>query len=280
METGDLKLDMTIASVHDRVDPRITLKHLLMHTSGLPAWKPFYENFLEDLGTLRSRDAMLEMARSCEVVAPPGTQHTYSDVGFLVLLSLLETVGGARIDKLFEQHVLIPCAIKGLVWGTPDAAATEDCPVRGFVVQGRVHDLNADALGGLSTHAGLFGTAAAVSDIGERCREAVEEPEGSPLPGRALRQLWQLDGLGSHCGGWDRISRGGYTSTGQYFPDDSVGHLGYTGNSLWVVPSRRTTIALLTNRVHPVDRLEGIRAFRPAVHDAVSQRLGWDRSST
>ena len=69
----------------------------------------------------------------------------------------------------------------------------------------------------------------------------------------------------------------GYTSTGRYFPDDSLGHLGYTGTSVWVVPSRRTTVAFLTNRIHPKDDLTGIRAARPLVHDAVAQALGWDR---
>lgn len=280
IESGDLHLDSKIASVHADVDPRITVKHLLTHTSGLPAWMPLYQEVLHDLGTTRARSTLLHRARRSTLDAVPGEQHVYSDIGFLVLLSVLETVGGARIDALFDRLVVEPCGLTSLTWGAKEAAATEDCPVRGMIMEGRVHDLNADALGGLSTHAGLFGTAAAVSDLGERCREAVARPESSPLPGRTLRALWSVDGPGSHCGGWDRISRGRYTSTGRYFPDDSVGHLGYTGNSLWVVPSRRITVTLLTNRIHPVDDLTGIRAFRPAVHDAVSQRLGWDKPTT
>ena len=150
--------------------------------------------------------------------------------------------------------------------------------MRGFVVEGTVHDLNAAALGGVSTHAGLFAPARAVAALAERLMlAAMGDLRGRGLPGRALRAQWEVRGPGSHRGGWDTPSRNGYTSTGRFFPDDALGHLGYTGTSVWVVPSRRVTVAFLTNRIHPKDDLAGIRAARPLVHDAVARELGWDR---
>ena len=83
-------------------------------------------------------------------------------------------------------------------------------------------------------------------------------------------------GPGSHRGCWDTISAG-YTSTGAHFPSDTVGHLGYTGTSLWLVPSRQTAVTVLTNRVHPDDDLTAIKAARPRIHDSVAHCLGWDR---
>ena len=88
---------------------------------------------------------------------------------------------------------------------------------------------------------------------------------------RTGRQVY----TGSHAGGWDTISRGGYTSTGAHFPDDCVGHLGYTGTSLWMSPSEQVVVALLTNRGHPTDELAHIRAARPRLHDAVARFVGW-----
>ena len=90
-----------------------------------------------------------------------------------------------------------------------------------------------------------------------------------------LHAWWCQPAPGTHRGGWDTITTDGYTSTGRWFPPDAVGHLGYTGTSLWMSPSRDAIVVLLTNRIHPRDTLEGIRAFRPRFHDAVAAALGW-----
>lgn len=248
---GRFALDTPVAE-HLDVDPRITVAHLLTHSSGYPAWRPLYEH----------PERIREAARTTPLEHAPGAAHVYSDLGFIVLLELLERFG-EPFDALFDRLVLRKHGAD-LRWGWPGAAATEDCPVRGRVIEGEVHDLNCWALGGVSTHAGLFGTARGVAALADALMHSGE-----------LEALWALRGPGSHRGGWDSPSRDGYTSTGRFFPGDAVGHLGYTGTSLWVVPSRRTVVAFLTNRIHPVDRLDGIRAARPLVHDAVAIALGW-----
>ncbi len=283
VQRGALDLDAPIAERLRGVDPRITARMLLQHSSGYPAWAPLYEHVDRELwGSGEARRQILGLARRFPLDREPGVSATYSDLGFLVLCELLEAIGGARIDALFERFVRGPMGIDlRFGWrpraGEEPAAATEDCPVRGHVVEGEVHDLNGFAMGGVSTHAGLFGTAHDVA----RLADAWQDPSRAPAREGALceplcdvRSFWTVPGPGSHRLGWDGVTRGGYTSTGARWPDDGIGHLGYTGTSLWLAPAEGLTVALLTNRVHPHDdagHKEAIRQARPLLHDAV-----WD----
>lgn len=229
-----------------------TVAALLSHSAGYPAWRALYAE-------ASSREAILEAAASTARDAPLGT---YSDLGFLTLCQHLEQLGGDRIDRLWER--LVPHR-EGLSWGSDRATPTEDCPVRGVVVRGQVHDLNCWAMGGYSTHAGLFGDAMSVARAGQGFLEDSRR-------GGAIAKAWTTRGSGSHWLGWDGRSSGG-SSSGQHFPVDSVGHLGFTGTSLWVAPSRDVVVAFLTNRVHPSIEDTRIRQLRPAVHDAVVRSL-------
>lgn len=136
-------------------------------------------------------------------------------------------------------------------------------------------------MGGVSTHAGLFGNARSVGRLAEAYMDALIAPPKHPLlPGSTIRAFTQHRGIGSHFCGFDGISTEGYTSTGQFFPKDTFGHLGYTGTSLWMVPSKRCVVTCLTNRIHPTDKKDTIRHARPAIHDAVAQALGWDKDKS
>jgi len=271
VQEGRVALDAPVDL--EGLDPRITARHLLQHTSGLPAWAPLYERVSGPWGTDAARRAVLAAARGPSVTEP-GAVEVYSDLGFLALLDLLERRGGAPLDALFHRYVTGPLGLWELRFGGwPQAAATERCPVRGVVVEGTVHDLNCAAMGGISTHAGLFGTARAVAAVGQAILDALTG-DPSPLAADALRAFASARGPGSHRLGFDGVSAG-YTSTGRHFPPDTVGHLGYTGTSCWIVPSRRAVVVLLTNRVHPVVDPAPIREARPRVHDAVATALGW-----
>ncbi|MCB9675989.1 MAG: beta-lactamase family protein [Alphaproteobacteria bacterium] len=279
VEDGTLALDTPAAAHLDGVDPRVTVRHLLQHGSGLPAWRKFYlEIGGRPFGTEATRAHLYDLIRSVPLEADPDTRHVYSDVGFLWLLMICEAATGTPFAQLFHQRVTVPSGVTDLRWGWAGAAATEwPCPYRHVGVEGTVHDLNCASLGGVSTHAGLFGTSRAVARIGEAFVEATRgNPDYAGLPGETLRTFWSLKGPGSHRCGWDGITRGGYTSTGRFFPDDAIGHLGYTGTSIWMSPERRTVVALLTNRAHPIDDPAPIRRVRPLVHDAVATALGWE----
>ena len=201
---------------------------------------------------------MLRAATHHPLAAAPGAHHVYSDLGFLVLLWIIEALGGPLRTP------------PGLRWGHPEAAATERCPTRGRVVDGVVHDLNAWSMGGRSSHAGLFGSAAAVA---ARARALVRGHGPDEAASAVLRRWWSEPSLGSHRGGWDRPTPGG--STGGALPEDAVGHLGYTGTSFWASPSRDAVLVLLTNRIHEIDDTTAIKALRPAWHRAVAADLGW-----
>ena len=271
-DAGSLDVDAPVADTLPGLDPRVTAWHLLCHSAGFPAWRPLYKA-VHTPGSAEARRTILDLARAEPLDRAPDEGHVYSDLGFLVLCDLLETLGGDRLDVLFQRYVLDVLGLTGPHFDGDDAAATELCPWRGRVVEGEVHDLNAWAMGGVSAHAGLFGSAAEVAALGPGLAF------GDNRISSVLQAWWQRPSTGTHRGGWDRPTRGAYTSTGQHFPDDTVGHLGYTGCSLWAVPARRTVVVLLSNRVHEVDDLRAIRTLRPALHDAVAQDLGWAAGS-
>jgi CubicO group peptidase (beta-lactamase class C family) len=265
---GALDLDAPVDATLPDAPPGVTARHLLNHTSGLPAWRPLFREVARP-GTAEARRAVLAAARAVPTEAPPGVRHTYSDVGFLLLLDLIERRGGDRLDALFATHILARLPPLALSWGHASAAATERCPTRGLL-RGRVDDHNAWAMGGVSSHAGLFGTALSVAHLAR----ALTQTDG-PLADVAtkLRGWWAQPEVGSHRGGWDTPTAGG--STGGRLPPGAVGHLGYTGTSMWCAPDRDTVLVLLTNRIHPRDDLDAIKALRPAWHAAVADALGW-----
>jgi CubicO group peptidase (beta-lactamase class C family) len=267
-----LDLDAPVRRTLPHVDPRITARHLLQHAAGYAAWAPLYEGHLGQRQP-QARQAILDAACTATLIDPPGHIHRYSDLGYLTLCALLEAAGGERLDVQWQRATewWAEGARCGLTWGWPSAAATEDCPVRGGMVEGVVHDLNCFAMGGVSSHAGLFGTARSVASAANHLLEGLlgRGPWGGILP-----RLGASTGPGSHRLGFDGISPG-YSSTGRYFPPDTVGHLGYTGTSVWIVPSRQTVVVMLSNRVHPTDDLKAIRAARPTVHEAIAEDLGW-----
>jgi len=263
VDAGKLRFEEDAHHYVTEATPGVTVAQLLSHSAGYVPWRPLYETVERDAwGTPAARARVLTEAMSTPLQSDPGTAHAYSDLGFLTLCALLEAVGGDRIDRLWAELVAGPMGLSGLVWtpgAVPEVVATEDCPVRGRVVEGEVHDLNCASMGGHSTHAGLFGTGRATAAAGQAFLDRL--PAGG-----AQARAWSERGAGSHRWGWDGISRP--SSTGRFFPMDGVGHLGFTGTSLWVVPSEQVVVTLLTNRVHPaID--PRTRALRPAVHDAV-----------
>ena len=292
-DAGRLDLDGPAADWLPGADPRITARALLHHGSGLPAWNRIYAEVEETglaWGSPAARAFAMRAAWTTPLEAEPMARHRYSDLGFLTLGALLEAAGGDRIDRLWERHVRRPAGVD-LRWGWPDAAATEDCPVRGRVVVGEVHDLNAATMGGIAPHAGLFGSARAVAALaGWQLAAWQGQLVGGPSPER-MRAAWSAEGPGSHRLGWDGVTAGA-SSAGPRWPLDGVGHLGFTGCSVWVAPRQGVVVAFLSNRVHPeieggavpdapeAARYAAFRRLRPALHTAIVDALDglgcWD----
>ena len=151
-------------------------------------------------------------------------------------------------------------------------AATERCPWRRVLLDGMVHDDNAYAVGGIDGHAGLFGTSEAVHRLIAALLTAYFDRKPAIFEKTLVKTFFDRNQGADRPLGFDAPSPEG-SASGRYFSLHSVGHLGFTGTSFWVDLAYERTVILLTNRVHPSRRNDRIKAFRPALHDAVMEQL-------
>ncbi len=247
----------------DRAD--VTIRDLLSHCSGLPAWAPLFREH-------RGREEFERAICTVPLAYAPRAQSAYSDLGFILLGFILagDTTLQARFDAVRAQMGVV----EDVQFNPPRlwlgrTAPTEIDPWRGRLLVGEVHDENADALGGAAGHAGLFGTAAAV---GQHARHVLQMLDGKVGAFRHetletfVTQRPDVPGS-SRALGWDTMRPS--SSCGSRMSPRAFGHTGFTGTSLWVDPDRGMYVVLLTNRVHPSRANDAIRQVRPAFHDAV-----------
>jgi CubicO group peptidase (beta-lactamase class C family) len=258
----------------------IALGQLLNHTSGLPAWRPYFQR-LKKRPADRRRARLRELLGAETLEAPPGSRFCYSDLGYLLLGEVVTAVSGVDLDCYLKTRLLAPLGITGLCFAPLDrplpfdrhqVAATELCPWRGGLLKGRVHDDNAWMLGGVAGHAGLFGTISAVGQLLAYLLDTYHGFDRGPLSPALMRFAWRRDQSTPHGLGFD-FPAAENASAGSRFSFATVGHLGFTGTSFWIDLPRRITVVLLTNRVHPTRYHGAIQAFRPLFHDAVMDAL-------
>ncbi|WNG49622.1 beta-lactamase family protein [Archangium minus] len=291
-------------------DAGATVADLLYHRSGLPPFVPFFAEALTSTPELlepscpsatraRVREEVIQAAARTPLVAKLRTATAYSDVGFILLGEILARAGGASLDVLFSRHVAEPLGLSarfhrltdfptdGLVAPTGATRPREPAPGQEGMwgelpsrpsVPGEVDDDNAWVMDGVSGHAGLFGTAVDVARFGQAilagCAGDASLAPG-PLWYRALASDPILEGS-TRSMGFDSPSQG-LSSAGHFIgdtPPGAVGHLGFTGTSLWVDLRRSLVVALVTNRVAHGRKEVRIRDFRPVFHDLVVQALG------
>lgn len=286
----------------------IRLVHLLAHTSGLSAYRPFYADVLEAerkegrrlWGTSEAHDRILDAVLSLPLDAAPETACVYSDLGYMLLGRVLEAASGKPLDRLLQAALAGPLQMRDTCYlplgalsecETGRLVPTGYSEARGREKLGEVDDENAAAMGGVAGHAGIFSTA---YDLFLFAREILRarRGEGSVLSRQsALKMTTKVPsppGV-SRTPGWDTptsIPRGGLppetdsplnrggSQAGKYFPPgSSIGHLGYTGCSLWIDLPREATIVLLTNRLLYRKQNDGLKSLRPLIHDAVIEEL-------
>lgn len=281
IQTDRLTLETPLGSVlpvmADTAKAGVTLRQLLSHRSGWPAWQPYFERLRQHPEEDR-RQRLAQMLAAEPLIATPGSATLYSDLDYLALGLVVENISGLRLDKFVKQELYQPLGIEDLFFNPLDAlpvsrdyAATEHCPWRGGVLSGAVHDDNAYVLNGVAGHAGLFGTARAVFTLLQALLSAYRgEADSDLLAPDLVRAFWQRSGDSGWTLGFDTPSVQG-SSSGTCFSPNSVGHLGFTGTSFWMDLDRQITIIVLTNRVHPVRSNGKIRAFRPRIHDALME---------
>lgn len=257
-----------------------TIRHLLGHTAGCAA----HVEFFRDLRSGEHADPRGELvARAVrEPAKSPGVAAVYSDLGYIILGAIVERVAGEPLEQAFRTLVAEPLGLAAYYPGqtTCDGAVATELDERGLVI-GRVHDENAYYGGGVCGHAGVFAT---IDDVARFAAAIVEtcagRPQGRLRPAVVKRFLTSTAApVSSWRLGWDTPSpTPGVSHAGDRWPRaGAVGHLGFTGTSLWLDLPRRRWVALLTNRVHPTRHggsAEAIKALRRAVNDAAVEMLG------
>ncbi len=232
----------------------VTVRHLLTHSSGLPAHRPLWRDAPD-------RDGAIPLVLATPLDTVPGARMMYSDLGAITLTQIVQQVYGQRIDRLFHERIARPLKLSSTRFLPPGSwlgrvAPTERDPWRGRLVRGEVHDENAAFLGGVSGHAGLFGCARDLVTFGEwllRQRDSLPtrpgEPRISPAVVREFTRRQEVVPGSSRALGWDTPSPG--SSAGSRLPPESFGHTGFTGTSIWIDPGRSLVVVLLSNRVNP-----------------------------
>ncbi len=264
---------------------RVTFRHLLTHTSGLPAWRPLYRE--------GSPEAARQLALATHFSYPIAARAIYCDVGLILLGLSVAQLTGQRLDRAVAERVTGPlglahtrylpiaespiplrCATGTIVPNPQSAinvAPTEICAWRGRRIVGEVHDENAAGLGGIAGHAGLFSTADDVAAFGQSFLNALGARGPAVLRPHTVAEMVRLQAE-------DGMTRRGLgfalwcpdpEASGNPFGPAAFGHTGFTGTSLWIDPARDLVVACLTNRVYYGRAGGGILQFRVALHRAI-----------
>jgi len=263
------------ANALDDNDPRrrdVTLRMLLAHSSGLPAYEKLF------LRT-KTREDLLRAAFTTPLAAAPGARAAYSDIGFIILGVALAHLADESLDAFCQREIFGPLGMTHTTFNPAQALkdsippTADDRAFRHRIIQGEVQDENASVLGGIAGHAGLFSTA---EDLAIFAHAMLNDGHpilrSSTVTVELFSRRESLPEATSRALGWDTPSAP--SQSGKHFSPRSFGHLGYTGTSLWIDPDRQLSITLLTNRTWPDCQNQAIKQVRPAFHDAVIESLG------
>jgi CubicO group peptidase (beta-lactamase class C family) len=274
---------------------KTTFRQLLAHSSGLPAWKPYFEEIIKSeksgrINFVASRAAksyVFEQIHREKPLSLPGSQCLYSDLGFIVLGEAVEILTGSNLDRFCQERIFKALGLRSTGFVdltllrarrlqpiTELIAPTENCPWRKKVICGEVHDDNAYAMGGVAGHAGLFSSARDIHMFLVRMDQCFRGQD-KYLAQSLVQEFLTKDpavNRSTFALGWDTPSPS-QSSSGSLFSARSVGHLGFTGCSIWWDLEKHCHVVLLTNRVHPTRKNEKIREFRPQIHDLIMKAL-------
>jgi CubicO group peptidase (beta-lactamase class C family) len=269
---GDLLPGFVVGREPGSAARHVTLRHLLAHNSGLPGYVEFFR-------TAHTPAALYRACLELPLEAEPGTRAEYSDPGFILLGKALEVLKQEHLAPWARRELVEPLGMKLTGFCPPPAARAlippteEDTALRMRRIQGEVQDENAWLLKGASGHAGLFSN---VPDLLLFAAEVLAAAQGNGCLFDAssieLFSQRQAPPTGCRALGWDTPSPD--SSAGRYFSPHSIGHLGFSGCSLWIDLDARVAVVLLTNRTWPDRKSQLIREIRPSFHDAVREELG------
>jgi CubicO group peptidase (beta-lactamase class C family) len=269
---GDLLPGFVVGRARGERAREVRLRHLLAHNSGLPGYVELF----------RSAATPAELLRKClqlPIEAAPGERAEYSDPGFILLGKALEVVTGESLSAWLCREVFAPLRMKTTGFNPRPAArqtippTEEDTKFRHQRIQGVVQDENAWVLKGVAGHAGLFSTMPEILRFAGAILAAGTKGEAAIFEWETVERFAerQAPAGSSRALGWDTLSEN--SSAGKYFSPKSIGHLGYSGCSLWIDRAAAVAVVLLSNRTWPDRASQLIREVRPAFHNAVREAL-------
>ena len=281
-EQGLWNLASTVGdTLADFSHPDIRITELMTHTSGITWWMPFYETVDPSLDWQQRRQWLYAQLQAAPCVRTG--KAVYSDLGYMLLGFLLEVWSRNNLLEVWQDlkastypHTRLAFHLDNLPpHPVEQYAPTELCPWRLKRLQGEVHDDNAWSLGGVSTHAGLFGSIDDLAGYGLVLRAQLLGGAGARVR-QATAQLFAQRALAPEVGDWAlgfMLPAAQGASCGRYFSPQSIGHTGFTGTSLWYDPTRDLLVSLLSNRVFGGRENKAFLALRPQIHDWVVESL-------
>lgn len=253
---------------------RVTIKELLTHTSGLPA-----DNSLKNIHKV-DEAAFLKDVLKTPLEYTPGKKYVYSDLGFIILGAIVQKISGMPLDKFAEANIYYPLDMNDTMFKPADRGSWMvsrippsqiDTVYRHRLLKGEVNDERAYYMGGVAGHAGLFSSA---HDLAEFCQLLLNKGsyEGQQIFKPKTVELFtrKESSVSGRGYGFDLKSPTGFSTAGQLMSDKTFGHLGFTGTSFWIDPTRKLAVIILTNRTYPQrNGSKGINAVRSKVADTV-----------
>lgn len=280
-DKGLWHMDSKVKDILEDFKHDISIRELLTHTSGLEWWVPFYQNINLDLQWQEKRSWIYKTINESKVNKTG--KSVYSDLGFILLGFILEKLHQKNILEVWEdiKTRYYPATTLGYhVENKTDIpkerfAPTEDCPWRKRILKAEVHDENTWSFGGVSTHAGLFGSIEDVSAVGLNLRSQLQGIARYSIRQKTA-QLFAQRAVPAEVGDWAL----GYmmpsisgASCGPHFSVLSVGHTGFTGTSCWYDPRNDLLVVILSNRVHYGRDNKGFVSLRPQIHSWIYESL-------
>ena len=275
-DEGKLKLDEKVKTYLPEFNNHgkgvITIRNLLVHNSGLPAFKKYYDIY-------NTEQEVINDIMNTELIYKPGSKYVYSDLGIITLQKVIEKITGMGLDEFLKEKLFKPLEMTRTMYNPPDSLKNQCAPTeidtffRMRPLQGEVHDERAYMLHGVAGHAGLFST---VEDLSKFVRMLLNggKYKGKQIINPKTIEEWttKQSNQSDRGLGWEVKSKE-KASCGKYFSMNSFGHTGYTGTSIWVDKDKKLFVIMLTNRVYPTRKNRKIYPFRAVIHNAVYKSI-------
>jgi CubicO group peptidase (beta-lactamase class C family) len=273
VDRGELDLDDKVIKYlpefNNNGKEEITIRNLLLHNSGLTAFKKYYDEFT-------SAEEVVNNIMSLKLNNPPGTKYVYSDLGMITLQKVIEKISKKSLDQFLFENLFTKIGMNHTMYNPSNEIRSQCVPTelddfwRMRLLQGEVHDERAYMLNGVAGHAGLFSTGEDLSIFARMLLNNGKVNDEQIIDSLLIHNWTQKQSKQSDRAlGWDTKSIEGYSSAGNLFSKISFGHTGYTGTSIWIDKETKIFVILLSNRVHPTRENKKISKFRPVIHDAV-----------